>query len=210
MDGVTLDTEPLYTKAEINLFNEYNITIPEDDWSLFRGSSEKQFYKLTMKKYNIKEDFDVFMNKGRQCVQNEFSGHIPLMDGFKMLHKRISPQFLMGLVTASPIQMLNKINKKIKLHMFFDQILSGEAAKKNKPHPAPYLLMMNMLDTLPQNTIIIEDSLTGINSAIASGAHVIAKTGSVPTKKLNHVSNIINHLDEITIEFLEQILKSTK
>ena len=94
--------------------------------------------------------------------------------------------------------------------MFFDQILSGEAAKKNKPHPAPYLLMMNMLDTLPQNTIIIEDSLTGINSAIASGAHVIAKTGSVPTKKLNHVSNIINHLDEITIEFLEQILKSTK
>ena len=66
MDGVTLDTEPLYTKAEINLFNEYNITIPEDDWSLFRGSSEKQFYKLTMKKYNIKEDFDVFMNKGRQ------------------------------------------------------------------------------------------------------------------------------------------------
>ena len=210
MDGVTLNTEPLYTRAEINLFNKYNVIIPEEDWSIFRGSSEKQFYELTMKKYNIKEDLNVFMDKGRQCVQNEFNGNIPFMDGFKALHKRISPHFLMGLVTASPIPMLNKINKKIKLSMFFDQILSGERTKQNKPHPAPYLCMMDRLNILPQNTIIIEDSLTGINSALSSGAHVIAKTGSVPTKKLQHISNIINHLNEITVELLEDILESTK
>ena len=39
MDGVILDTEPLYTKAEIRLFGEYGVTIPEEDWSLFRGCS---------------------------------------------------------------------------------------------------------------------------------------------------------------------------
>jgi len=209
MDGVTLDTEPLYTSAEINLFKEYGVKIPEEDWSLFRGSSEKTFYELTMKKYQIKEDFNIFMEKGRQYVRNEFNKKIPFMDGFKMLHKRISPFFLMGLVTASPIQMLNKINKTIKLNMFFDQLLSGEKAKKNKPHPAPYILMMNVLNIIPQNTIIIEDSLTGINSALSSGAHVVAKTGSVPTKKLQHINNIIDHLDEITVEFLEDILQST-
>ncbi len=37
MDGVVLDTEPLYTKAEIRLFGEYGVVIPEEDWSLFRG-----------------------------------------------------------------------------------------------------------------------------------------------------------------------------
>ena len=35
MDGVVLDTEPLYTKAEIRLFGEYGVLIPEEVWSLF-------------------------------------------------------------------------------------------------------------------------------------------------------------------------------
>ncbi len=57
---------------------------------------------------------------------------------------------------------------------------------------------------------IIEDSLTGLRSAISSGAHVIAKTGSTPIEKLSHIHHIIDHLDEITVNFLEEILQKTK
>jgi len=53
MDGVILDTEPLYTKAEIRLFGEYGVTIPEEDWSLFRGCAEQDFFDLSMKRYKI-------------------------------------------------------------------------------------------------------------------------------------------------------------
>ena len=35
MDGVTIDTEPLYTRAEIRLFKEYGVIIPKKDYSLF-------------------------------------------------------------------------------------------------------------------------------------------------------------------------------
>ena len=66
------------------------------------------------------------------------------------------------------------------------------------------------INTNPKNTIIIEDSLTGLQSATASNAHVIAKTGSVPRKKLEKFNYIINHLDEITVDFLEDVLKNTK
>ena len=132
------------------------------------------------------------------------------MSGFINLHKRISPFFSMGLVTASPRHSLNKIIDKLNLNNYFIQIISGEDAIKNKPHPAPYILMMEKLNSKPQNTIIIEDSLTGLQSAIGSNAHVIAKTGSVPTSKLADFNYIINHLDEITIDFLEDILKNKK
>ncbi len=72
MDGVVLDTEPLYTKAEIRLFKEYGVIIPEEDWSLFRGCSEKTFFDLSMKRYNITEDRHIFMEKGREYVRDEF------------------------------------------------------------------------------------------------------------------------------------------
>ena len=38
MDGVTLDSEPLYAKGEIRLFEEYGVTIPKEDWTLFLGN----------------------------------------------------------------------------------------------------------------------------------------------------------------------------
>ena len=49
-----------------------------------------------------------------------------------------------------------------------------------------------------ENTVIIEDSLNGVQSGLASGAFVIAKTGSVPDSQLSIAHRIISHLDEIT------------
>ena len=84
--------------------------------------------------------------------------------------------------------------------------MSGEESEKNKPHPHPYLEMMARIDINPQNTVIIEDSILGLNSALASGAHVIARNGSVPRKNLEIAHRIVDHLDEITLEFIENIL----
>ena len=209
MDGITIDTEPLYTRAEINLFKEYGIKIPEEDWSLFRGSSEKLFYKHSMQRYEIAEKTDVFIKKGRKYVRAEFDKGVPFMSGFKKLHKRISPYYLTGLVTASPRKSLNRIINELLLDDYFNIILSGEETKKNKPHPHPYKEAMRQLNVLPQNTIIIEDSLVGIQSAIRSGAHVIAKTGSVPQNKLIHAHRVVNHLDQITLDMIQDVLFET-
>ena len=82
MDGVILDTEPLYTRAEIRLFREYSVEIPKEDWSLFRGCAEEDFFKLSMARYNIVEDKNVFMEKGRVYVREEFKRGLTFMPGF--------------------------------------------------------------------------------------------------------------------------------
>ncbi|SVA92829.1 uncharacterized protein METZ01_LOCUS145683, partial [marine metagenome] len=82
MDGVVLDTEPLYTKAEIRLFGEYGVIIPEEDWPLFRGCTERDFFDLSMKRYHITEDRHIFMEKGREYVRDEFKKSLAFMPGF--------------------------------------------------------------------------------------------------------------------------------
>ena len=84
----------------------------------------------------------------------------------------------------------------------FNYIISGDETKRNKPFPEPYLAMMKKLNVLPENSLIIEDSLNGLHSALASGAHVIAITGSVHYKDLLIAHRIITHLDEITLNFI--------
>jgi HAD superfamily hydrolase (TIGR01509 family) len=207
MDGVIIDTEPLYTKAEIRLFGEYNVEIPEEDWALFRGCAEKDFFDLRMARYNIAEDKHVFIEKGQKYVRDEFIRRLAFMPGFHKLLGRIQKKYSTGLVTASPRHNIDWLCELIGLDTFFKHIISGDETARNKPHPEPYLAMMKKLNVLPINSVIIEDSLHGLRAGLSSGAHVIAKTGSVPDKDLLIAHRIVSHLDEITYDMLEKLLQ---
>ena len=207
MDGVVLDSEKLYTKAEIKLFGEYGVEIPEEDWALFRGCSENEFFDKSMKRYNIKEDKAVFMKKGREYVKREFEKNLNYMPGFKNLHNMVITNYKTALVTASPQHNLNWVRTIIDLDYYFENILSGEETAKNKPHPEPYLEMMSRLNVKPSNTIIIEDSLNGIHAGLKSGAFVIAKTGSIPKDELSIAHKIVSSLNQITKSLIEGLLQ---
>jgi len=206
MDGVILDTEPLYTRAEIRLFDEYGVHIPEEDWPLFRGCSEEDFFNLSMQRYKINENILVFMDKGREYVREEFKNNLVFMPGFHALIKRIKKNHKTGLVTASPRHNVDWLCQQIHLDTVFENIISGSESIYNKPHPAPYLDMLKLLDILPENSIIIEDSINGLRSALDAGAHVIAKTGSVPIENLSVAHRVVMHLDEITDDLINELL----
>ena len=142
LDGVTIDTEPLYAKGEIRLFKEYGITIPEEDWKLFRGCTEEKFYDISMNRYRIIEDRTIFQNKGRAYVREEFEKNLNFMPGFINLIKRLNNQYSIGLVTASPEYMFKWIDKRLNLSGIFKYIVYGGMTKKSKPNPDPYLLAM--------------------------------------------------------------------
>lgn len=44
LDGVVIDSKPLYQNAEIKFFREYGVSIPDEDWKLFKGCSEESFF----------------------------------------------------------------------------------------------------------------------------------------------------------------------
>ena len=206
LDGVTVDTEPLYLHAEIRLFGEYGVEIPEKDWSLFKGCSEETFFNLSIKRYGITEERNTFIKKGRKYILEEFEKNISFIPGFQDLHKRINSSYKTGLVTASPRHSLDWIRNKIGLDEYFDHILSGDETTRNKPYPDPYIAMMDCLDIQPANSVIIEDSLFGIQSGLSSGGHVIAINDSVSKEELYIAHRIVNHLDEITIDMIEELL----
>ena len=70
--------------------------------------------------------------------------------------------------------------------------------------------MMNILNIQPKNAIIIEDSLGGITAGLKSGARVIAITGSVDKSKLNIAHHVVTHLNQITLNLIEELLQNNK
>ncbi|NQU67169.1 MAG: HAD family phosphatase [Candidatus Marinimicrobia bacterium] len=205
MDGVVVDSEPLYMQAEIQLFRQYGVEIPDDDWKLFRGCTEEAFYKISMERYGIQEEESTFRQKGRALVFEEFSAHLKFMDGFLSLIEMVRKHFSTGLVTSSPGDVFEFVNDRLKLKKYFHQIIFGGMTQNGKPHPEPYLTVMKILDVLPEECVIIEDSIHGINAGLASGAKVIALTGSVNPEDMPTPHRIVNNLSEITETVLREL-----
>jgi HAD superfamily hydrolase (TIGR01509 family) len=208
LDGVTIDTEPLYAKGEIKLFKEYGITIPEDDWKLFRGCTEEKFYDLSINRYGITEDRSIFQNKGRAYIREEFEKKLDFMPGFKSLIKRLNGQYSIGLVTASPEYMFKWVDRRLNLSEIFKHIVYGGMTKKGKPNPDPYLLAMQQFNINAKNTMIIEDSVHGIQAGLSANAKVVALTSSVKIEDMPPAHKIINSLNEVDLNFINSLFKS--
>jgi len=89
----------------------------------------------------------------------------------------------------------NSIEKTVHLSLtnlgiinFFDLILSNEDVKYSKPHPEIYWKAMSYFGALPETTLIVEDSPTGLTAAFKSGAKVlrVKNTNDFDFEKLNN------------------------
>ena len=139
LDGVAVDTEPLYTLAEIRLFGEFGVEIPEDDWSLFRGCSEQDFFDLSMKRYNINVEKNIFMEKGRKYVREEFRKNIAFMPGFHNLIDRVKKEYKIGVFTLSKIldEEVARLHLK-KLGVSLTKLSKDQAKYLNIPINGPF------------------------------------------------------------------------
>ena len=139
-------------------------------------------------------------------VREEFETHLDFMDGFLELQKDVFSKGLStALVTASPQAMFNFVNSRLKLTSIFKTVIYGGMTKDQKPHPAPYLLAMDRLNSSPSETVIIEDSVHGLQSARDSGAVVIGIRGSIPEENLSIAHHIVSRLSELNVQSLTEI-----
>ena len=82
-----------------------------------------------------------------------------------------------ALVSASWSRLIVAVGEKIREDLGrdpFDAIVAGDDVENSKPHPDPYLAAAAALGVAPADCLALEDSPTGVRSAVASGARVIA------------------------------------
>ena len=88
--------------------------------------------------------------------------------------------------------------KRLDITNLFDIIHSAHGSKYMKPHPDPYLQVAKKLNKEIHTCIVVEDSIPGIKSGIASGA----KTFAIPA---DHDLEIVSKLDVEIVDTLEDV-----
>ncbi|MFC1746781.1 HAD family hydrolase [Candidatus Neomarinimicrobiota bacterium] len=205
MDGVVVDSEHLYQEAGTRLFAEYGVTLMEDDWIRLRGQAEHRFYELVRERYPLDAPTKDLQVKGRSYLLDVFADRLDYNQGFLSLIRRIVGRYRTGLVTSTSGEVFRWMDMKLDLRSHFDEVVYGGMTINGKPHPEPYLMIMDHLGIEPAEAVIIEDSAVGLQSALASGACTVALTGPTPTPGLPEVYASVRSLNDLTPSFLKRL-----
>ena len=177
MDGTLIDSEPLWIEQERQLMESFGASWSQADAiHCIGGPMSRVDAYMRSKLPELHRDSVAPLELARQLLErmeHRLSQSVPFTPGsFDMIAEMKSAQLPLALVSASTRPLMNAALKSIGEDLF-DVTISDSDVSQSKPHPEGYLMAADSLSVDIKSCLIIEDSITGMNAAIASGAYVI-------------------------------------
>ena len=198
MDGTLIDSEPLWLKAEIEVMAEVGCHWDEQDQiNCLGGPAERTERYMQERSQNIKP-YGYFIDRLHEVMRARITNELDLIPNALSLLKECKDAGIKtALVTASSRDLMTIVLKRFPPGTF-DVVVSGDDVEKSKPDPAPYLLAAKQLSVDISKCLVLEDSLTGVQSGLSSGAKVIGIPHLVQMSEHPNL-RVISSLDEITL-----------
>ena len=198
MDGTLIDAEPLWLTAEIEVMAEVGCHWDEQDQiNCLGGPAERTERYMQERSQNIKP-YGYFINRLHEVMRARITNELDLIPNALSLLKECKDAGIKtALVTASSRDLMTIVLKRFPPGTF-DVVVSGDDVEKSKPDPAPYLLAAKQLSVDILKCLVLEDSLTGVQSGLSSGAKVIGIPHLVQMSEHPNL-RVISSLDEITL-----------
>lgn len=210
MDGVLIDTVQAGLRTRKDLLSRFGVdldVIPDPQGEGHRAASLKTLLENVERHTGIKVDHDEFAKLSRVLMQQALED-VSADPGLIAFLNDLKKHGIACAVASSGIR--ENVYFKLDLlgiRQYFSAIVTGTDVKEHKPHPDTYLYAMKKLNMPPQDCIIFEDSLTGIEAGRAAGCRVIGFTQHNPSNKfLPGVVSTVRNWDEISYDKLRNIL----
>ena len=180
MDGVLLDSEAFITQAGVLLFKEKGLEVSYDDFKEFTGMGEDRFLGGVAEKYGA--PFHAKQDKSRayQIYREIVRGKLTLLPGVEeFIGKCKERGFKIAVATsADRVKMeINLAETGLSEHLF-DARVSGEEVLRKKPDAEIFLKAALKLNVLPNQCLVVEDAVSGVQAAKSASAKCLALTTS--------------------------------
>jgi HAD superfamily hydrolase (TIGR01509 family) len=180
MDGLLVDTEPLWLETETAVMARLGAPwTPQDQQALLGGSMQRTVSYLLGKAARPvpPETVARWMLDGMLDLAR--NGRVVVRPGARELVAEVAAAGLpYALVTSSQRRFADAV--LAVTGMTFPVTVCGEDVTATKPDPEPYLLAAKLLDADPARCVVLEDSPDGVASAAAAGCHVLAVPSLMP------------------------------
>ena len=202
MDGVMIDSEPLWEKTERVLLTRRNIDYSPEYRDQIVGLNQNDSGKLLVETFNLKESVSEIITERVEILTAIYEAELELVPSLTpLLNELRANNYPLAVASSSPLRVINFVLDMFSLHDYFSSVVSGECTENGKPHPDIYLHTAETLGVKPFECVAIEDSINGVKSAKAAGMLCIA----IPDRRLSqeefrNADLIVNTMAALNVE----------
>ncbi|CAD5967046.1 Hexitol phosphatase B [Planktothrix tepida] len=212
MDGVLIDSEPLWCRAEVEVFNHLGVPLTESMSSQTMGLRTDEVVSYWYAKFpwtgaNQSVVADRILSQVGELVATEGKPMPGAVEAVQLCRRMQLP---LALATSSPMSLVHLVLKRLGLQDAFDVLNSAETEEFGKPHPAVYLTTAHRLGVHPSKCIAVEDSIRGMMSAKTAGMRCIVVPAAEERENPQFAAAdfVLDSLETINQAWLERVIYS--
>ena len=203
MDGLTIDSEPQWLEVERELTARFGYAWTLEDQAHCLGGPLSRVGQYMSDLVDGSESGDYFHRELINVMAEKVRKRAVFMPGAQSLIKNLHLSGVpMALVSASPRIIVDAALAHIQ-PLPFSITISSDDVKRTKPDPEGYLKAAHDLKVDIRNSLLLEDSLTGVTAARASGAKVIAVPHLVKIER-DFQTKVLKSLEELDVDLLRE------
>jgi HAD superfamily hydrolase (TIGR01509 family) len=176
LDGTLIDSMQLWRKVDRDFLHKRGIAVPQDLFEhLPQGNSFIQTAQYFIDRFSLADTVEGVMQEWTDMVTWHYEHDVKLKPGAKhLVEKLYQGKIPLGLGTSNSYELAQKVLSPNGIWQYFSAVVTGDMHLMGKPFPDIYLKCAENLNLAPQDCVVIEDTLTGVQAAKAAGMKVIA------------------------------------
>jgi beta-phosphoglucomutase-like phosphatase (HAD superfamily) len=201
MDGLLVDSEPMWFRARVDLLEQHGVSWTEGDQLAMAGVHTGVWVAALHDKLagalTPERVFNEIVARMAGFYEN---GEVPILAGAPEAIAACAHDYRVGLASGSPQRLIEACLSGAGWSEYFECLISSDEMEHGKPAPEVYLEILRRLGVGASATAVVEDSGAGIKSGKAAGATVVA----VPNVHTNPGAQALA-LADVCIETLHEL-----
>jgi HAD superfamily hydrolase (TIGR01509 family) len=175
-DGLLLDTEEAWTRAQVDLFQRYGQRFEDEHKRSLLGTATREAAaKLEVMLEQPGRGLELVAECHELVMVEALAGVPPRPGALELLQAVRDSGLPVGLASNSSREFVERVLSVAGLlNGHFDLIVTADDVERPKPAPDLYLAACAGLEATPERSAALEDSQTGVASARAAGLFVVA------------------------------------
>lgn len=175
-DGVLVDSEFLCNRCEFEALQEFGGTFgPAEYGELAAGHKSHQIDALLRERFGLALPAGFWEATARR-LEHLLSTELKAIEGVSAAVQALALDSCVA-SSSSRARLQLELGVTGLLPLFEGRIYSAEAVPHPKPAPDVYRYAARAMGRMPDQCLVIEDSLVGVHAGLAAGMRVLAFTG---------------------------------
>lgn len=205
-DGVLVDTEPLYFRANYEVLAQLGVRVTEADYidvSLRQGRS---MFELALRQGYREDELAPYRKQRDDLYMHFLQTHDCSVPGALPTVQALAPDFRMGVVTSARREHFEQVHRRTGILPFMAFTLALGEYPRSKPHPDPYLAGVTAAGEPASACVVVEDTERGLAAATAAGLPCIAvRTKLTRDCAFAGAAHVVDSITEVTHDMIQRL-----